>query len=135
MRRREIAQLNVRLCRDRLSLHILHLVHVLLKFCHVILLLLLLTLLATTLAFTHIVDALSGVHTRTRLAGGGRTTHHLAFPRVAAAAPTLCFDQVCVLGEVEAVGEEMEAEVERILLHHLATTEARVVLELHPRIP
>ena len=31
--------------------------------------------------------------------------------------------------------DEVEAEVERILLDHLAAAEARVMLELHPRIP
>ena len=31
--------------------------------------------------------------------------------------------------------DEMQAEVERILLDHLATAEARVVLERNPRIP
>ena len=31
--------------------------------------------------------------------------------------------------------DEVEAEVERVLLDHLAAAEAGVVLELHPRIP
>ena len=54
---------------------------------------------------------------------------------MAAATSALGFEQVGVLGEVESVGDEVEAEVERVLLDHLPAAEARVMLELHPRIP
>ena len=133
MRGREIAELDVRLSGDGLGLHghlpvLQLLVHVLLKVTN-----LLLTLLTATLTLTHVVHTLTCLDARTGLAGGGGTADDLALP--AAAAPAaLCFEQVGVLGKVEAVTDEVKAEVERILLDHLAAPEARVVLELHPRI-
>ena len=74
------------------------------------------------------------VHTRTRLAGGRGSAHHLPFSRMAAATPTLGFEKAGVLGEVEPVRDEMKAKMKRILLDHLPTPEACMVLELHPRI-